>query len=238
MEPEYTERQVTSGGVSQSAQFAISMADQTHIMTILRDTLYTDRVLAVLREYSANAWDAHRQSGKADLPIKVTIPTDMDPTLRIRDFGSGMSQEDVFRIYSQYGASTKRDDNIAVGMMGIGSKSGFAYSDTFTVVSWNGGMKRIYIALLNETDTGTINLLAEEPCGEETGIEIQIPVRHQDMWNSTRRPQTCSVTSSPCQTSISNCRQFRTRPSQNTGSLTDSVTMVAGWPSWVAFPTV
>ncbi len=187
MEPGYTERQVTSGGVSQSAQFAISMADQTHIMTILRDTLYTDRVLAVLREYSANAWDAHRQSGKADLPIKVTIPTDMDPTLRIRDFGSGMSQEDVFRIYSQYGASTKRDDNIAVGMMGIGSKSGFAYSDTFTVVSWNGGMKRIYIALLDETDTGTINLLAEEPCGEETGIEIQIPVRHRDMWEFNKK---------------------------------------------------
>lgn len=29
-------------------------------MTILRDTLYSDKVLAVIREYSANAWDAAR----------------------------------------------------------------------------------------------------------------------------------------------------------------------------------
>jgi hypothetical protein len=177
-----TARHVTSGGVTNSAQFGISVGDETHIMTILRDTLYTDRILAVLREYSANAWDAHRSSGKADVPIKVTLPTDTDPILYIRDFGTGMSPEDVFNIYSQYGASTKRGDNVAVGMMGIGSKSGFAYSDTFTVVSWYGGMKRIYVAVLDETDSGTINLLGEEPCGDEVGIEIQVPVKRRDIW--------------------------------------------------------
>lgn len=182
MEAATTQRKVTSGGVERVAFFGISNADQTHIMTILRDTLYTDRILAVLREYAANAWDSHRQSGKADIPIKVTLPTDMNPTLYIRDFGAGMTPDDIFRIYSQYGASTKRGDNIAVGMMGIGSKSGFAYSDTFTVVSWNGGMKRVYVALLDETDRGTINLLAEEPCEDETGIEIQVPVKRQDIY--------------------------------------------------------
>ena len=109
------QREVRSGGVEAQGVFAISARNQAHIMSILREGLYTDRVLAVLREYSANAWDAHRTSGKADLPIKVTLPTDMNPTLVIRDWGTGMSEEDIFGVFTQYGESTKREDDTAVG---------------------------------------------------------------------------------------------------------------------------
>lgn len=114
------ERELTSGGIEESTQFDLSREDASHIMTILRDTLYSDRILAVLREYSANAWDAHRMVGKADLPIKVTLPTEMDPKLTIRDFGPGLSRPDVFNVYTKYGKSTKRDTDNAVGMLGIG----------------------------------------------------------------------------------------------------------------------
>jgi hypothetical protein len=180
--PNAQKRDVQSSGVAESGAFGISNKDAAHIMTILRDTLYSDKVLAVLREYSANAWDAHREIGKGDLPIKVTMPVTMDPTLAIRDFGPGLSKEDVFQVYTQYGASTKRDSDTAVGMLGIGSKSGFAYSDSFTVTSWHGGVKRIYVAVLDASDKGVINLLHEEPCVDETGVEIRIAVRPQDIW--------------------------------------------------------
>ncbi len=182
MIPNTKDRTLTSSAVAASGEFSISMSDQAHIMSILRDTIYTDKVLAVLREYSANAWDAHREVGKGDLPIKVTIPTSMSPVLTIRDYGPGLSQDDVFTIYTQYGASTKRGGNIAVGMLGIGSKSGFAYSDSFTVTSWHGGMKRVYIAVLDKSEKGVINQLHEEPCdAAETGIEIHIAVRPNDV---------------------------------------------------------
>jgi len=176
------DRELTSGGIEDSTQFDLSQEDASHIMTILRDTLYSDRILAVLREYSANAWDAHRMAGKADLPIKVTLPTDEEPTLVIRDFGPGLSRADVFNVYTKYGKSTKRDTDNAVGMLGIGSKSGFAYSDSFTVTSWFGGTKSLYVAVLDKSDKGTMNLMHEEPCDlEETGIEIQIAVNPKDI---------------------------------------------------------
>lgn len=180
MIPNTNDRSLESNGVKNSAEFGISLDDSAHIMSILRDQVYTDKVLAVIREYSANAWDAHRDSGKPDLPIKVTIPTAMDPTLIIRDFGHGLSPESVFQIYTKYGRSTKRDSDVSVGMLGIGSKSGFAYSDTFTITSYHGGKKRMYIAVLDQTNKGLINLMHEED-SDETGVEIKIAVRPQDI---------------------------------------------------------
>ena len=178
---------VEANGAVVSGSFGLSLKNASSIMTILRDTLYSDKILAVLREYSANAWDSHRQSGKPDEPIKITLPTTMDPTLYIRDFGAGLSPSDIFTVFTQYGASTKRTDDLSVGMLGIGSKSGFAYSDSFTVTSWNGGMKRTYVAVLDKTEEGLINMLHEEPCGEETGVLIQIAVRPEDINEFTQK---------------------------------------------------
>lgn len=182
MIPNAQRRDVRSGGVTESTVFGISTKDAAHIMTILRDTLYSDKVLAVLREYSSNAWDAHREVGKDTLPIEVTMPTSMQPTLGIRDRGPGLSHQAVFEVYTQYGASTKRDNDHAVGMLGIGSKSGFAYSDTFNITSWHEGTKRLYTAVLDDTDKGVINLLHEEDCGDETGILVEIAIRNEDIW--------------------------------------------------------
>lgn len=120
MIPNLKHRQLSSSGVAASGTFGISAKDSCHIMQILRDTLYSDKVLAVLREYSSNAWDAHREADRADMPIKVTLPTEMAPTLSIRDRGPGLSPEEVFEVYTQYGASTKRESDVTVGTMGIG----------------------------------------------------------------------------------------------------------------------
>jgi len=181
MIPNTKDRELQKSGVEDSALFGLSINDSAHIMSILREQIYSDKVLAVLREYGANAWDANREAGKEDKPIKVTLPTLSSPTLSIRDYGFGLSKEDIFEIYTQYGASTKRGSNTAVGMLGIGSKSGFAYSDSFNIISYHNGKKCIYVALLDETEKGTINLLVEEISNEETGIEIQIPVKSQDI---------------------------------------------------------
>jgi hypothetical protein len=180
MKPNVKDRLVEAGGVELSGEFGISLADSAHIMTILRDTLYSDKVLAVLREYSSNAWDAHREVGKADLPIKVVLPTEMDPTLTIRDFGPGLSPDDVFNVYTQYGASTKRSNDTTVGMLGIGSKSAFAYADSFTITSFHGGKKCIYAAVLDQSEKGIINLLHEED-SNETGVMIQVAIQRHDI---------------------------------------------------------
>jgi hypothetical protein len=175
--------ETVSNGITDSAQFGISLEDSPHLMKILRDGIYTDKILAVLREYSANAWDAHREVGKGDLPIKVTLPTHMAPTLKIRDFGPGLSPENAFRVYAQYGKSTKRASNNAVGMLGIGSKSGFSYASMFLVTTWNGGNKYVYSAALDRAGIGTLSLMHQESCGDETGTEIEITAKSNDIYS-------------------------------------------------------
>lgn len=181
MKPNHMSRDVSTSGVKSSSAFKISIAHSAHIMKILRDQLYSDKKLAVLREYSANAWDANREVGNEDKPIKVTLPTTMDPTLYIRDYGPGIAHEDMFEIYAQYGESTKRATDGQVGMLGIGSKSGFAYTDSFTITTWQHGVQRIYTALLDDGNAGSLNLLDESPSDEPTGTMIQIPVKPHDI---------------------------------------------------------
>lgn len=182
MIPSTKDRKIESNDLDQEGTFGIAQANIAAIMKILRDTLYTDKVLAVLREYSANAWDSHRMKGVPDLPIKVEVPTELSPELVIRDYGVGLSNEDVYKIFTQYGASTKTTTNDAVGMMGIGSKCGFAYGDTFTVSSWFGGKHTVYVAVLDVSDRGLMKKLFESDCApEETGVEIRIPVRPDDI---------------------------------------------------------
>lgn len=213
MKPNQETHSVTVTGSTASGSFGISKEDEAAVMGILRDSLYSDKILAVLREYSANAWDANRMVGKGDVPITVTLPTRAAPELVIRDSGPGLSREDVFTIYTQYGASTKRSSDAAVGMLGIGSKSGFAYADSFTVTSWHGGTKAIYVAALDPSDKGVINLLHEEclDCGRrvrnekdepeavccectsrmggETGVQVSISVRREDISDFEERAE-------------------------------------------------
>jgi hypothetical protein len=181
MQPHVEARSVTSKGVALTGSFGMRAENSAHIFGILRSQLYSNKVLAVLREYGANAWDEHRAAGCPDRPIKVVLPTALEPTLRIRDYGRGLSEEQVFAVYTQYGSSTKRSDNLTVGAMGIGSKSAFAYTDSFTVTSWHDGQKSIYQAVLDETNVGTMSLMWRGPCDPaETGIEVSMSVSVRD----------------------------------------------------------
>ena len=181
MQPIVQERELSTLGAASSAKFTISSKGTAHIMRILRDTLYSDKILAVIREYASNAWDAQRAAGKGDQPIKVVFPTNIEPTLVIRDYGKGLSEEDVYNLYIQYGESTKRNTNDEVGFLGIGNKSGFAYTDSFSIVSYHDGIKTIYVANLDPSDEGVISKFHSEPCNDETGMEIQIPVLEKDI---------------------------------------------------------
>lgn len=181
MKPNTKDRAFEAQGVMDQGAFGISHADSAHIMTILRDTLYSDKELAVEREYAANAWDANRSAGRGHVPIVVHLPTEQEPFFSVTDNGPGISHEDIFRVFTQYGASTKRGDDVSVGMLGIGSKSGFAYSESFTVTSCHEGMKRVYVAALDETNEGRMNLLHEEPIACGSGITVEIAVKPEDI---------------------------------------------------------
>jgi hypothetical protein len=61
-----------------SVSFGIKQDGLAHIFGVLRNQLYSDKILAVIREYSANALDANVEAG-SDKPIVVTAPNSLDP---------------------------------------------------------------------------------------------------------------------------------------------------------------
>lgn len=178
MELEPTHYTAQTSGVQSEGFFGISENDQVHVISILRDKLYSNKVLAVIREYSTNAFDENPPGQ----PIEVTLPTKFAPEFTVRDFGKGLTEEEIRLIYTQYGRSTKRESNTAIGQLGLGSKSAFAYGETFTIISWKDGVRSDYLAYLDETGRGKYSKLREQPSTDPSGILIKIPVNLNDIY--------------------------------------------------------
>ena len=55
---------------------------------------YKDKIQSVLREISCNARDSHKLAGN-DEPFHVHIPTRTELFYKLRDFGVGLSKENI-----------------------------------------------------------------------------------------------------------------------------------------------
>ena len=75
MKPNVNQTSLESKGVQDSVKFGIKNTGLAHIFNVLRNQLYSDKITAVLREYSCNAVDAHVEAGIGDRPIEVTLPS-------------------------------------------------------------------------------------------------------------------------------------------------------------------
>jgi hypothetical protein len=167
------------GSAGAPEQF-FSIKDTDMIFDILRNKMYSNPILAIAREISSNARDAHREVGKPDEPIVIVLPNNLEPNYRIKDFGPGISPDRMSNIFIQYTASTKRDDNIQTGGFGLGAKTPFSYSDTFSIITVHNGIKYQYAAYIDPSRVGKLRLMSEEPTTEANGTEIIIPVEPKD----------------------------------------------------------
>jgi hypothetical protein len=172
---------VVSSGIQNAVSFGIKQEGLAHIFSVLRNQLYSDKILAVIREYACNAVDAHTEAGKPNLPIQITLPSRFNSIFKVRDFGLGLSEQDIQDIYAFYGESTKRKSNAMIGQLGLGSKSAFAYGDNFVIASFVEGVKTTYNAFIDPSQIGQIAKLASEKTKEENGVEISIPVKDHDI---------------------------------------------------------
>ena len=172
---------VQSFGVQDSVSFGIKEDGLAHVFGILRNQLYSDKILAVIREYSCNAVDANVENGNEKRPIRVTLPNMLDKTFKVRDFGRGLTDGDIHEIYAFYGESTKRSSNKFIGQLGLGSKAAFAYGDNFVINSFVDGKKTTYNAFIDATQIGKISKLAVEKTSEENGVEIIVSVNTGDI---------------------------------------------------------
>lgn len=142
---------------------------------ILSSNIYTHKVRAVIREISCNAVDSHTAAGNPD-PIKVHLPTKLEPYFAVRDFGTGLSDEDVREIFTTYFCSTKTSSNDFVGALGLGSKSPFCLVDSFTVTSFFNGTKNLYSCYRDENGEPQVALLTSEDTSEPNGVEVSMSI--------------------------------------------------------------
>lgn len=150
---------------------------------ILSNNLYSDKIKAVCREYLCNAIDAHKLNGNTN-PFKVTFPYSdgLEENLlwSVRDFGPGLSEEDIQRLFCTYFSSSKDDSNEFTGALGLGCKSGFAYTTSFYVTSWNNGTESKYI-MNSENGIPSCFKLYSKESNEPSGLCVEIPVEDTDI---------------------------------------------------------
>jgi hypothetical protein len=150
---------------------------------ILSSGLYANKIRAIIRELSCNAVDSHVAAGKMDTPFDVHLPNTLEPWFAIRDYGTGLSHEQVTQIYTTYFESTKTASNEFIGALGLGSKSPFSYTDNFTVTAIQNGKKGIYSAFINGEGVPSIALMMTEETDEPAGVEVKMSVNDRYDFN-------------------------------------------------------
>jgi hypothetical protein len=91
--------------------------------------------------------------------------------------------DEAMSLYTTYFHSNKIHSNDFVGQLGLGSKSPFAYSDSFEVVVWYNGERRQYQCAIGEDGIPEINYIKQMTtlCDEPSGLEVIIPVKVNDI---------------------------------------------------------
>jgi hypothetical protein len=169
---------ISNGEIGEASSFSI--ASNSKMFRVLSDTLYKDKIGSLVREISCNAYDAHRMAKKPDEPFTIHMPNKIEPWFAVKDEGVGLSHNDVKSIYTTYGKSTKDGTNEFIGAFGLGSKTPFAYTDQFTIISIHGGIKSTYVAIMEENGVPDLRLMHTEETTEHAGMEISIGVEAHD----------------------------------------------------------
>jgi hypothetical protein len=153
--------------------------DENSTAILMRNltNLYSNPNLAVFREYVSNAIDSHVKAG-INLPIDVSIS---GYDFVVKDYGVGMTKQEIVDIYSRYGSSTKRDTNTQIGAFGLGAKSALAISDEFHVVSISGGVELRFFVKKNNQGVGVVHFVSEKETTESNGVEIRIPLSQRSV---------------------------------------------------------
>lgn len=167
------------------AQDSRRMSIDEHSLDVMMQTLtnlYSDNNLAVLREYTSNAYDSHVEAGTTD-PIQVTTPNFINPTFVVEDFGIGMSRETILELYSKYGYSTKRHRMDQIGAFGYGAKSALTLTDSFTVESNHEGKKTVAFIAKGDDNVGVVNIISHTDTSDRNGVKIIIPIQNVSAFN-------------------------------------------------------
>lgn len=172
-------KNVIEGDVS-VAEFKMEL--NAKAFSVLTDGIYSNKIKAIIRELSTNAWDSHIEVGK-DIPFEVHLPIYNEEYFYIRDYGTGMSEEKILDVYTTFFCSTKDQSNDFCGLIGIGSKSPMAYNTkTFHIESFYNGKCYTYCFFINDEGIPSYTKLDEQDTEEPNGLKVQFTVAESDRY--------------------------------------------------------
>lgn len=147
---------------------------------ILSSNIYQHKVRAVIRELACNAIDAPIEAGMdTSILPDVHLPTTLEPWFSIRDYGPGLSEDDIKNVFTVYFCSTKTTRNDLTGALGLGAKSFYCLVDSAIINSHQDGMVYNYSAYKDENDLPQMALLRSSPSDEPSGLEIIVHVNNR-----------------------------------------------------------
>lgn len=172
------------------SEFKISSSEKA--FKILSNQLYSNKIRAVIRELSTNAYDAHIYIDKKDIPFEVKLPSNDSLWFEVKDYGPGLSPDDIYNLYTTYFDSNKTESNDYIGALGLGSKSPFAYTDSFNIISKYDGEEIHYTCFLNDRGIPSVMEIHRRDMEdkESTGITVNMAVHKHDITNFVQEATT------------------------------------------------
>ena len=149
---------------------------------LLTENLYQNKLKSILREIINNSYDScitrnslglTKPDNVSDIHINFN---NIQKSFTIRDYGIGLSKEDMTNLYTTYFQSTKTNDSKTVGGFGIGSKSPLALVNEFMSTSYYNGKKITLLIFLDSNDMPTYSIVEEADTSEPNGLEVSFTV--------------------------------------------------------------
>lgn len=163
-----------------SEKMGVDDSSPVFLMKAITENLYQNPPVAAARELMSNAFDATVRAG-CGLPIMVTLPTLLSPTLTVEDKGTGMSGKTITVVYKNVFASDKREAADERGGYGLGSKSPLAVAASFSVVSRHNGEERVIIVARDEDNIPVFHTVAISETDEPNGVTVSVPMSQDDV---------------------------------------------------------
>lgn len=163
-------------GEFESIEAGISQESLPFVLGALSDNLYSNKFESIVRELCSNMHDTTEEAN-SNKPYYVIFDKNIEDDswyIKFKDYGTGLSPDDIKNIYMVYGNSSRRNSDVYLGSWGLGSKSPLSYNkNNFYLNTVVNNIKYEYIYFKTET-LPTIDLLNSYPVNEQNGTEIII----------------------------------------------------------------
>mgnify|MGYP000051506131 CR=1 FL=1 len=150
------------------------------VFSILTESVYSFPRVAGIREIISNALDATTRA-KSTIPIEIKRPSNLDMIFSVRDFGGGLTYDEIFDLYTSLGSSSKTQVEDEVGFFGIGALSPLAYVESFTVQSFRDGICSLYTIMLGEDGVPDVAPVGESKTDKPNGLCVSYTVKRNEI---------------------------------------------------------